>query len=224
MNEFKRLMMSFHTQEKSCLNRLYIDRQIYLSSVRSSEQPVEEEKIYLYKGLSFQFMGTGFRTPQKLILFVFIPEHFISSTYPVFSYTTAYEDYILGILSDSVNHLSEEYRNDKKSLREKVQFFMQPVSSVVQQRNGCIYLEEKKSFRLRIQFQVPLLNGIKVRFLTVLNKEFTITEEEMEESMSLLTIQPVKYMQKTEGIYVIQIFHHFSPAYPKIRRWKHFLP
>ncbi len=162
LNQFKKLMMSFHTQEKSCLNRLYIDKQIYLSSVSSSEQPIEEEKIYLYRDLSFQFMGTGFRTPQKLVLFVFIPEHLILGKYPILSYTTAYEDYILKILSDSVNHLSEEYRNDKKSAREKAQFFMQPVSSVVQKRNGCIYLEENKAFRLRIQFQVPLLNGVHV--------------------------------------------------------------
>ena len=162
MNQFKKLMMSFHTQEKSCLNRLYIDKQIYLSSVRSSEQPVEEEKIYVYKDLSFQFMGTGFRTPQKLILLVFIPEHLISGIYSIHSYPAAYEDYVLGILADLVNHLSEEYRNDKKSTREKAQFFLQPVSSVIQRRNGCIYLEEKKAFRLRIQFQVPLLNGVHV--------------------------------------------------------------
>ncbi len=162
LNQFKKQMMSFHMQEKNCLNRLYIDKQIYLSSVRSSEQPVEEEKIYVYKDLSFQFMGTGFRTPQKLILLVFLPEHLISGTYPIVSYPVAYEDYVLGILADSVNHLSEEYQNDKKSAREKAQFFLQPVSSVVQRRNGCIYLEEKKAFRLRIQFQVPLLNGICV--------------------------------------------------------------
>lgn len=154
--------MSFHIQEKSCLNRLYIDKQIYLSSVRSSEQPVEEEKIYVYKDLSFQFMGTGFRTPQKLSLLVFIPEQFVLGAYPIVSYPAAYEDYVLGILADSVNHLSEKYQNDKKSAREKAQFFLQPVSSVVQRRNGCIYLEEKKAFRLRIQFQVPLLNGIHV--------------------------------------------------------------
>ena len=122
MNQFKKQMMSFHMQEKNCLNRLYIDKQIYLSSVRSSERPVEEEKIYVYKDLSFQFMGTGFRTPQKLILLVFLPEHLISGTYPIVSYPVAYEDYVLGILADSVNHLSEEYQNDKKSARDKAQF------------------------------------------------------------------------------------------------------
>lgn len=162
MNQFKRLMMSFHTQEKSCLNRLYVDKQVYLSSVRSSAQPVEEEKIYFYKDLSFQFMGTGFRTPQKLVLFVFIPEYIISGECLVVPYAAAYEDYILGILADAVNHLSEEYKNDKKSSREKAQFSMQPVSPVIQQRNGCIYIQEKKAFRLRIHFQVPLLNGVHV--------------------------------------------------------------
>lgn len=162
MNQFKKLMTSFHTQEKSCLNRLYVDKQIYLSSVRSSEQPVEEEKIYFYKDLSFQFMGTGFRTPQKLVLFVFIPEHMISCEYPVIPYAAAYEDYLLGMLADSINDLSEEYKNDKKSAREKAQFSIQSVSPVIQRRNGCIYMEEKKAFRLRIHFQVPLLNGVHV--------------------------------------------------------------
>ena len=162
MNQFKKLMTSFHTQEKGCLSRLYVDKQIYLSSVRSSEQPVEEEKIYFYKDLSFQFMGTGFRTPQKLVLFVFIPEHMLSSEYPFFPYAAAYEDYLLGMLADSINDLSEEYKNDKKSTREKAQFSIQPVSPVIQQRNGCIYIKEKKAFRLRIHFQVPLLNGVHV--------------------------------------------------------------
>jgi len=149
-------------QEKSCLNRLYVDKQVYFSSVMSSEQPVEEEKIYFYRELSFQFMGTGLRIPQKLVLFVFVPEQIVSAKYSVSTYAVAYEDYILGILSDFVNQLSEEYKNDKKSAREKAQFSMQPVSPVIQQRNGCIYMKNKKVFRLRIHFQVPLLNGMHV--------------------------------------------------------------
>ena len=162
MNNFKRIMLSNHTQEKSCLNRLYTDKQVYISSVRSTAQPVEEEKIYHYRELSFRFMGTDYRTPEKLVLFVLLPESMISCGYPILPYATVYEDYLLRLISNSVNHLSEEYKNEKKSARAKPQFSMQPVSPAVQQRNGCTYMEGIKSFRLRIHFQVPLINGTRI--------------------------------------------------------------
>ena len=61
MRKFKKLMESYRTQNKACLHNLYTEKQIYYSSVSSSNQPVEDEKIFDYRTVSFQFTGTGFQ-------------------------------------------------------------------------------------------------------------------------------------------------------------------
>lgn len=162
MNQFKRIMLAGHTQEKNYLHKLYTDRQVYISSVSSAEQPVAEEKIYYYKELSFQFMGTGFRTMEKLVMFIFIPEKVLPYREFLKECSIAYEDFLLYTISDSVNQLSEKYKNDRKNSREKADFSMQTVTSVIQRRNGCSYFEEKEEFRLRVNFCVPLINEKRV--------------------------------------------------------------
>lgn len=162
MNQFKRIILSGHTQGKQYLHNLYTDKQVYLSSVRSTEQPVEEEKVFYYRNLSFQFVGTGFRTMEKLVMFVFIPEELLVCNYPIEQYQTVYEDFLLYTISNSVNQLSQIYKNDKKNSREKSKFFMQIVNSVIQKRNGCSYIKDKKAFRLQLYFCVPLINEIYV--------------------------------------------------------------
>ena len=74
-------------------------------------------------------------------------------------YITAYEDYLLCLLSSAVNQLSDEYQNTHKNNREKPYFSMQKVNSAVRQRNGCIYMAHKQAFRLRLLMQMPLINA-----------------------------------------------------------------
>ncbi len=162
MNKFKKIMMSGHTQRKEYLHKLYTDRQVYIASVMSSEQPIEDEKVYFYKDISFRFEGTGYRTMEKMVIFVNIPESLLYTRKEILPYATAYEDYVQRTISDSLNNLSEEYKNDKKSAREQPEFSVQSVNSVIQQRNGCIYMEKERVFRLRIHFTVPLINGTNI--------------------------------------------------------------
>lgn len=63
MKNFKQLMYQYHEQNKMSLHHLYTDRQIYYSSISSSEQPIEDEKLFSYRAITFQFAGTGIRTP-----------------------------------------------------------------------------------------------------------------------------------------------------------------
>ena len=159
MNKFKQICMKAHTEKKEALHNLYTDRHRYLSSVSSSEQPVEDEKLFHYRNVVFQFCGTGFRTMQQMILFIWIPETFVIGGNPVGRCRTAYEDWLLRLLSEAVNELSDSLQNDHKDAREKTEFSMQTTSSVVIGRNGCLYAAERHAFRLRINFRVPLING-----------------------------------------------------------------
>ena len=79
MKEFKRLMSTYHTQNKMLLHGLYTDKQVYFSSLSSFDQPVEDEKLFEYRTISFQFTGTGFRTPEQMVLHVWIPEDILLS-------------------------------------------------------------------------------------------------------------------------------------------------
>lgn len=159
MNKFKSICTDVHTQNKKFLHNIYTDRQINCSSVKSSEQPIEDEKIFRYGDITFRFTGTGFRTPEQTVLFIFVPEQLLPGGYDVMCHKTAYEDYLLRLLADPVNALSDGLQNEHKDAREKAAFSMQTPGAVVQGRNGCIYVEEKKAFRLRISFRFPLING-----------------------------------------------------------------
>ena len=154
--------MKGHTQDKQYLHNLYTDKFVYISSISSSQQPVENEKIFGYRGISFQFAGTGFRVPEQMVLYVWVPEEFLSGGYPVLDYRTAYEDWLLRLLAEPVNVLSEELQNDKKDFREKPNFSMQIPGAAVQSRNGCLYMEDRKAFCLRINYHFPLINGKNV--------------------------------------------------------------
>ncbi len=172
MNKFKSIMMTGHTQNKEYLHKLYTDRQVYISSVSSSEQPIEDEKVFYYRTVSFQFMGTGFRTPEKTILYVWISKENVSKpnilsvkanvnagSPCVNADTIPCEDFLLRMVSEPINRLSDEMQNEHKDAREKTAFSIQTVNSMVCRRNGCIYVQEKQAFRLRISFQIPLVNG-----------------------------------------------------------------
>lgn len=163
MNKFKSKMLTSHTRPKDNLRELYVDRHVHVSSLSSSEQPIADESIFYYDKLSFRFHGTGFRTMERMVLMVGIPEELLFDEHNISnSSLTAYEDYLLRITAEPVNELSKSYINDHKSGREKPQFSMQTVNSVVQRRNGCRYHKESKEFWLRILFTVPLINGINI--------------------------------------------------------------
>ena len=66
MNRFKSIMMKGHGQKKEYLHKLYTDRQDKLI--------IEEEKVFDYRNISFEFEGTGYRTMEKLVMYVNVPE------------------------------------------------------------------------------------------------------------------------------------------------------
>jgi len=159
MNKFKHIVLGGHTQRKEYLHKLYTDRQVHISSMSSSSQPIEEEKIFGYRYITFDFEGTGYRTMERMVMFVYIPADMFANTGDISMNATAYEDYILRTLSVPVNKLCQEYKNDHKSNREKPDFSLQSVNSVVQRRNGCIYMADRNAFRIRIHYVAPLINA-----------------------------------------------------------------
>lgn len=159
MNKFKHIVLGGHTQRKEYLHKLYTDRQVHISSMSSSSQPIEEEKIFGYRNITFDFEGTGYRTMERMVMFVYIPADMFANTGDISMNATAYEDYILRTLSVPVNELCQEYKNDHKSNREKPDFSLQSVNSVVQRRNGCIYTADRNAFRIRIHYVAPLINA-----------------------------------------------------------------
>lgn len=162
MRNFKKFMTAYHTQNKTCLHDLYTDRQVYYSSLSSFEQPVEDEKLYCYRSVSFQFTGTGFRTPEQMILYVWIPEEICREARDIPPLRTACEDWLLRLLGAPVNALSESFQNDHKDTREQPSFSLQEPGAVVLTRNGCLYREERHAFRLRMPCAFPLINGHSV--------------------------------------------------------------
>ncbi len=162
MNNFKKIIMAGHTQRKEYLHHLYTDRQIYLSSICSYEQPIEDEKIFYYHDIYFKFEGTGYRTMEHIVLFIYVPEQLLGFDYTDKDYVISYEDYLLRQISDRINTLSADYKNDHKSSREQPDFSVQKINSKVLRRNGCLYIPEEKAFRIRVHFTVPLINGINI--------------------------------------------------------------
>lgn len=162
MNHFKKIMAQSHMQNKECLHKLYTDRQIYISTLSSSEQPVEDEKIFHYRDLSFSFAGTGFRTPESVVLYVWVPGRLVGCEKEMDRERIPCEDWLLRTLSGPVNALSQVWQNDHKDAREKLVFSMQEVGPVVRRRNGCLYMEPQETFRIRVSLRFPLINGHSV--------------------------------------------------------------
>lgn len=95
MNKLKKILMSGHTQKKEYLHRLYTDRQVCLSSASSSEQPIEEEKRFWYRDISFQFEGAVYRNMEKMVIYVFVPGQKLYFGERIERCVTAYEDFLL---------------------------------------------------------------------------------------------------------------------------------
>lgn len=157
MNQFKDILLKLHGENKKMLRWLYVDKQIHIESVSSSEQPIEDEKLFSYHGLRFRFAGTGMRQPERMNLFIFLPRELpgTDELYP----DVSQEDYLLRILSPGINGLSREMENDHKDAREKAKFECQTADSRILRRSGLIYDDDGQCFVLRILFQMPLING-----------------------------------------------------------------
>jgi predicted ABC-class ATPase len=195
MNQLKSLLYQFHEENKENLRLLYQDRHIYDSHLSSSEQPIEDEKIFYFKQLSLRFRGTGFRKKERLTMLISIPFDFIKNNNNSDNYKvedqliTAYEDYLLRILAPKINLLSESYENDKKDSREKAHFSAQIPSEVILRRNGMVWDERNNEFKLRIQFFMPLINGTGINA----KKGFRAIKELME-----LVSDELEHMSSTD--------------------------
>ena len=155
MNKFKRTIMSCHGKSKTFLHWLYNTH---------SDNDDETEKVFRHNDLEFSFSGTGYRNIEKLIMSIGIPKSFLDVCYDFESQdvVVANENYILKCLYPVLCELQEEYRNDKKDSREKAKFSIQIPDGCMDKKSGCIYSRETGMYVLRMNFNVPLVNGISV--------------------------------------------------------------
>ena len=155
MNRFKRIIMSCHGKNKTFLHWLYNTH---------SDNDDESEKVFRHNDLEFSFCGTGYRNVEKLIMSIGIPKSFLEVFLGFESrdVVAANENYILNCLYPVLSELQEEYRNDKKDSREKAAFSIQIPDGCMDKKSGCIYNRETCMYVLRMNFNVPLVNGTSV--------------------------------------------------------------
>ena len=153
MNRFKSIIMSCHGKSKTFLHWLYNTH---------SDLDDEEEKIFVYKELTFWFTGTGFRNTEKLILSIGIPESIFSFDAHTANSPIPVENYILHLLFPIMSQLQSEYRNDKKDQREKAGFRIQTPDGCMDKKSGCQYDKQSQRFVLQMHFNVPLVNATSV--------------------------------------------------------------
>lgn len=159
MDKFKRIIIGLHTNNKSGLHNLF--------TTEYSKHFEEPPKIFEYQGLAFRFSGTSARTPEKLVMKIYIPLEMLKITglpedlIPV-------EDYVLRTLAQPVNELSESYVNINKDGREKCSFQAQTVNEIITKRNGAVYdigvTEDfaEPTICVRIRVNIALINGVSV--------------------------------------------------------------
>ncbi len=157
MNHLKSILAELHGKNKKLLWQIYLDRHVWIEGISSSEQPVEEERIFSYHGLDFQFVGTGSRHPERMNLFIFIPEQLVDEGHS--SPCVPVEDYLLRTLSPRIARLSKALENSHKDSREKARFESQSADSRILRRSGLMYDEKRQAFLFRILFFMPLING-----------------------------------------------------------------
>ncbi len=200
MNKLKGILLKLHGENKSKLRWLYVDKQIHIESVCSSEQPIEDERLFRYHELSFQFTGTGMRHPERMNLFVYIPQE-AADAGDTFSHIPC-EDYLLRILSPEIARLSRELENDHKDSREKAKFECQTVNECILRRSGLIFNPEKQAYVLRILFRMPLINGTNInaksglRALRDILEIIELTLKNLDQEMLKAHIQT--YRRQTE--------------------------
>jgi len=121
----------------------------------------EPPKIFCYKELKFWFVGTNYRTAEKLLLYIEIPKRLFLLDDDIHDYLPV-ENYLLRILETHINALSEEAVNINKDVHDKPSLKAQKANELVIKRNGMVYDGEKESFVLRINFNVPLIKALSI--------------------------------------------------------------
>lgn len=162
MNKFKKIVLSLHGENKEKLGRIYQDKQVYISSVSSSEQPIEEERVFTWQRLSFWLEGTGLRNKERMILSVSIPADMVLQETPgsgSWREYLPYEDFLLRTLSVPVARFSSGMENNRKDTREKARFCAQQANECILRRSGLVYDGRRESFVYRVLFFMPLING-----------------------------------------------------------------
>lgn len=157
MNRFKKILLSLHGENKDKLGRIYQDKQVYISSIRSSAQPVEEARIFSYRGFSFWFCGTGKRNKERMELFLSVPASCIPVAEPEDALPV--EDFLLRLCVTEIKAYSSESENSNKDAREKARFIVQDTNEYMRKRNGLMYDGIRDAYILKILFYMPLING-----------------------------------------------------------------
>lgn len=143
MRNCKKILLDLQGKSKKGLHKLY-------------------GEIFYYQELEFSFAGTGIGHLEELNMFVYIPEEWIKGIEIMEQEIVCVEHYLLTIIYDRIQMLSEEYENNKKDSREKPRVETQKTDDKVLCRNGMIYNKERKKFVLKVNIGVPLVNAISV--------------------------------------------------------------
>lgn len=129
----------------------------WLYNTRSDFEP---PLIFCYDSLKFWFCGTGYRSSEKLLLYVQIPSDLLGNDGNGSSLPR--ETYLLRLLSPMIGELSKSYLNSNKNIREKAQFEAQSAGESMVRRSGIRHDKEESAYILRINFSVPLVNAMSV--------------------------------------------------------------
>ena len=149
MQRFKRIILPMQGHNKSELHWLY--------NTRAEDEP---PLIFTYSKLMFWFGGTSYRSSEKLLLYVRIPQNIMGTA--AAAETIPGETYILRLLSPLISELSNSYMNTDKNVREKAQFEVQYAGEYMLRRSGIRYDAQKNAYVLRMNFNVPLVNALSV--------------------------------------------------------------
>lgn len=149
MQRFKRILLPMQGHGKSDLHWLY-----------NTRSELEPPLIFHYDSLKFWFCGTGYRSSEKLLLYVQIPSDLLGDDDSGSSLPR--ETYLLRMLSPMIGELSKSYLNSNKNIREKAQFEAQIAGESVVRRSGIRYDKEENAYIFRINFSVPLVNALSV--------------------------------------------------------------
>ncbi len=149
MQRFKRIILPMQGHNKSDLHWLY-----------NTRSELEPPLIFNYCSLKFWFSGTGYRTSEKLLLYIQIPANSIGDD--VNENSLPHETYILRLISPMIRELSKSYLNIDKNVREKAQFETQYAGEYIIKRSGIRYDKDSESYILRMNFNVPLVNALSV--------------------------------------------------------------
>lgn len=202
MNLLKSILMRIHAQNKNRIVDLYLDK------IGRSEEEIS--LVYHYSNLKFYFGGTDVRSPEKLVIYLEIPENLIYNKVSIEN-SLVVEHYLLKYLAEDVNKINDEYFNKNKSSREKPYVESQKTNEVIVRRNGMTYDTFKKAFIYKLYFVVPLINNVYINskscfkaikeIISVIdNKILVIDKKEFDNKINVYSQQLfIREYMKTHG-------------------------